>query len=344
MIGRTAKAALAVLLALAAAACEPTSARTPPTGGPSGGPIPYGAAELLARPIGLHRTDASVRTVGRLAHLGSWILTARGTSRLGGVSGLVVVPNDRLGGPDHVTAVTDAGDLVRFDWPRSGGAPSAVPLTIAPLRDEAGAPLPGEKARADAEDATLAGIDERTGAYRLLVSFEREHRVLSYDGRAPGAATRPPLTGLPAFKANDGIEGLAGYATRDGRRLAVGAQDGRIWTCPELGGACALRVARSPFGFDVAGLAPLPGTGDLLVLYREFDLFRGWRTIVARLYAEGRIEALARIESPLETANYEGVAATPAEGPRGGWRVYLISDDGFDARERTLFSVFEYRE
>ena len=58
-----------------------------------------------------------------------------------------------------------------------------------------------------------------------------------------------------------------------------------------------------------------------------------------RVDRQKRPELLAEIAAPLAVDNFEGVAAVRA--PDGGVRLYIVSDDNFSPRQRTLLLAFD---
>ena len=86
----------------------------------------------------------------------------------------------------------------------------------------------------------------------------------------------------------------------------------------------------------------------MLLLERSVSLFGGFAArlsvIPAASIAPGaRLsgEELAVIRSPLPVDNFEAVAARAA--PDGSVLIYLLSDDNFNAMERTLLLQFRWR-
>ena len=53
-------------------------------------------------------------------------------------------------------------------------------------------------------------------------------------------------------------------------------------------------------------------------------------------------ETIAELRPPLTMDNFEGIEAR--RGPRGETLVYLVSDDNFNAEQRTLLMMFELLE
>ncbi len=277
---------------------------------------------------------------GRLEPLGGLILD-NAVLGFGGLSGLHLTDDLQL------TAIADVGHWLTARLVLDAGLHplGLAELRTGPLRDGAGAALP----RGFAGDAeSLARLPNG----EWLVGFERWHRLRSYarlDGPARYVEAPPELAEAPG---NGGLESLAVLA--DGRWLMIaegwnvtGAADGvrRVWLGgPERGWTRLAYRAEAPM--DPCDAAALPD-GGALVLERSFSVFGGFRGRLVRLTGaqlaaahDGSVlegEELLRLEPPLPTDNYEGVAVA-----RHGGRslVALISDDNQNMLQRTLLLLF----
>lgn len=305
-------------------------------------PQPYGTIRIAAAPVELDASNPGPRRLGALTFLWGARLTSPTTSRFTDLSGLEVrADGDAL----QFLAVTDSGDLMRWQAPAAGaGRFATVDAEFAALRGLDGVVLPN-KAAADSEDLSL----DDDG---LFVAFEGDHRVWRY---APLGGPLPALRPTPApawprvrMRPNRGFEAMSVLRRADGDRLAVGAEDGRAWLCPlrEAGDCRPLLTGREIPGYALTGFDQLDGTEDLVAVYRAYDVFGGMRSIVARVStspdAAGRphVTELARIERPLAHANFEAVAALP--NGRGGWTLWLVSDNGFPPDSPALLFAFDY--
>lgn len=332
---RLATLCIVVLVGLIAG-CAP-KAEPVATGAPAAGPVLSAQAITIdAAPVALNASDTAAVGVGELVYAGGLVLTARGTSRLGGLSGLD-------GGEAGFVAVTDAGDLVRFRarLDADGRLTGVMGASIEGLADESGASLSGRKAEGDAE-----GLVRLEGG-GLIVSFEQRHRVVAYapDGRA--SALPAPPTGT--LGDNEGWEALAETGGSPGA-LLVGSEGGRLWRCGadgDEGEACReLPLARG-FGdeFRLTGLDRVEGE-RFVGVFRAFDPLRGPRVVVAELAPDGagfRARELARLVPPLTVDNIEAVAVVPGRAP-GAMRLYLLSDNNFSPKQRTLLLAFDWRQ
>lgn len=304
------------------------------------------------------------KDIGELAFVGGFHL-ASSDKRFGGLSGLDLRPDGGL------LAVSDEGAFVWIDLAANGLTPTRA--LVAGLLDVDGKPLKG-KAGGDAEGLALNGDV-------ALVSFERDHRILAYDlGKCGAAARGAPIVfggyagsladafGRADLKVSEnlGPEGLAitpdwllltGIETRaDGASpLSVRPIEAR----PEFD------LSIGPDAPELVGLDVLPSGGYGRTL-RVFSLHRSSaplasnaitlietqleRTSPARPSAEGRDNPRYRVASSRVLAemnvlvtidNFEGLAVRAL--PDGRVRLYIISDDNFSAKQRTLLMVYETR-
>ena len=317
--------ALSLLLLLACGGVSGCGARAQTAAGPR--PV-----AVVAQPLQLDPEDRSRRTVGELTWAGGLHLMAPGEPAFGGVSGIDVDADGRF------LAQTDTGRLLRgaLRLDPAGRLAGLDGVTIQTLTDEQGAPY-RRKVEVDAEDVTLTPDG-------YAVSFEQYHRVLRYRGLDGGPGEPQAIPSAMAQRPrNAGLEALA---WKDGR-FYEGAEDGEIWRCePGRRGRCVSVMPRSPYpGYKLTGL-DAAGRGFVAV-YRDVDVFAGWRAAIAwlepaRTDGSGPWKArrLAVLGRPLTRDNMEGIAAVPRPG--GGFRLYLVSDDGFYAFERTLLLAFDW--
>ncbi|WP_162884011.1 esterase-like activity of phytase family protein [Chromatocurvus halotolerans] len=269
------------------------------------------------------------------AFVAGWHLSSADPA-FGGLSGLVAEPDGNL------LAVSDEGAFV---WIRmTDGTPSAA--RIAPMRDASGAVIADKRWR-DAE-----GLDLREGM--AFVSFEREHRVLAFDLAGCGAAARgvsvaqfgSRIAGLrDAMPANGGAEGLA--LTEEGELLlAIESPESGLpiaqldaMGTARLVGLIPRRGAPVLTGIDRAG-------ATLYAVLRSYTPLVGNVIEVVALPLPGRESILParrilRLEPRHGTDNFEGIALQR----RGdsSLRLWLVSDDNFSSRQRTLLYAFDLR-
>ena len=232
---------------------------------------------------------------------------------------------------DRASVVSDFGDLVRFTirLDRNGRLTSADRAVSRPLTGPDGAVLT-PKANADAEGLALLPDG------RVLISFERDHRIWSYGAganAAPVAVARPDA----AFAENEGMEGLA--TAPDGGWLVLG-EAGGAWVCHATCSALGSAPVMPADGFRFTG-ADVDPAGGWFVVERYYSPPLDMRVRVRRLSVDGILsDPLIQLRPPASTDNFEGVAAvvTPT-----GTRLYLLSDDNDNPLQKTLLLAFDVR-
>jgi len=270
-----------------------------------------------------------------------------GDKAFGGFSGLAVSAD---GG--SLVAVSDKGRWLTANLIYRNGRLAAVgQARMAPMIGADGRPLNG-KDDSDAESVTADG----GGA--LLVSFERNNRLLRYDFSGPAPSPPEKIELPPALDAspyNKSIEAIGRFAPvgRLGGILIVITermldQRGNIigWL---IGTGPARRFTLRRIGdFDVTDLAILPG-GDVVTLERRFSLLNGPGMMMRRI-ARDTIRAGALLDGPVllragasySIDNMEGLSLHRSED--GELRLTLISDDNFNLLQRTLIMQFAISE
>src|SRR5215470_2156655 len=304
------------------------------------GPAAADSIDVVATPVVPDGSSTPYRT-GQLEYLAGFALTSD-DKEFGGLSGMSLSAD---GGT--LTAVADIGVWFRLTLRHdaSGRLIGVAGSESGRLRDEHGKPL-ATKHVGDAESITRAA----DGSY--YVTFESWHRLWRYKAasdplRAAARYVRPPkdMTSLPN---NDGVE--AATVLPDGRFLLLSEGgfagngdlegwlgDGKGWTDLTL---------TPTGGFRPTDLTVLP-TGNVLLLERSASLFGGFEARLsviktAAIAPGARLsgQELAVIKSPLPIDNFEAAAAWAA--PDGSVLIYLLSDDNFNAMERTLLLQFRW--
>lgn len=327
------RSAFVLLCAALLAACSPSSADPP-------------LAQWQGMPVTSTPLDFGAESVGRLAFRGAVVLTSE-EGEFGGLSGMEVLDNDRI-----VILNDDAEWFeARLVLDERGWLTGMTDMRYALARNERGVPFPN-KDTGDSEG--LAQLPDG----RFAASFEGTQSIrifdLNRDGPFGASTFGPPLAGTEGLPANAGLEAIA--STSDGA-LLVGAEGGDrettpLWVVP-LG-------ARTPVpprinyplapGYSLTALDRLPN-GGFVALERFYAPIIGARARITRfpeaaLNARGvtlpDVEELARIEPPMPVDNFEGIAATL--GPQGVTRIYIVSDDNYNRRQRTLLLAFDVIE
>ena len=313
-------ASLALLTACATAHLRPIPPR---------GPVPASAQiSIQSAPVPLDPAAPGRQAVGDFRYLGGLALTSTDTSRLHGLSDLVVSPDGTIIAP------TDDGDILRARllFGPDGRLSGLGEATLKPLLGANGEPLQG-KAEGDAEG--LAQLPNGP----LLVSFERDHRIWAYDeaGR-PTPAKAPPV----ALGDNEGMEGLAAAPAKGGVYF-VGLEAGGIWMCRLTTGCDELDgLPTPPPGYRLTALSVGP-KGELLILHHSYIPGIGSRiilTIVGDPFFDKAVIGRLAMGPSTTVDNFEGVAVVPRAD--GSWRLYLLSDDNFNDRQRTILLAFDW--
>jgi hypothetical protein len=309
----------ALLLALGACARESSSLPEHPV--PAGGGV-----TITVEAVPLNPGAPGQVQRGDFTYAGGVVLTSTDTSRLHGLSDLTVAPDGA------VTAISDEGDLLtaKLALDAQGRLVGLTDGRISGLLSPDGQPLQS-KAQSDAEGMTLLSNGDR------LVSFERESRIWLY----PAKGGRPRVVPSPEVElpSNGGLEALSDDPANGPDAYIVGAEDsGQTWTC-RLDSACVEGPPiEKPAEFGLVSMGRLPD-GTHAHLLRAWDPIRGSRVILEIATADGR-QGRLELAKPLTVDNYEGLALRPI---KGGWRIYLLSDDNFQSSQRTLLSAFDWR-
>jgi hypothetical protein len=297
--------------------------------------------EETVTPTELDRHNPAPVSIGEVTFLAGFELELDDPA-FGGLSGLDISPDGT-----RLTAVSDQGWWLTADLEHDemGRLVSVGGLALSPLLDLDGDALAvrlGIQSKLWGDAEGLA----RDGDGGFYVSFERHHRVWRYDG----PDTVPTAVDLPAavarLKANSGLEAVG--LMPDGRLMILAerpADDDRTiagWLLED--GAWRALAYRARDDFSVTDMAVLPD-GRIIVLERWFvePFFMKIRLreitpamIEADAPIDGRI--LATFTNSLRIDNFEGLAMRPA--PDGGYLLYMISDDNFNAYQRTLLYQF----
>lgn len=324
------------LAGLAALALWLTGCVTAPVAPLPAAPVPAGPAIAVeARPA-----EPTQTVFGAFAFAGGLVLTSPQTSRLHGLSDMVIGPGAVL------TAVSDSGgDLVRMRVVLDGagrlaGVDSA---SLSDQANEAGQPLGGPEG--DAEGLAVLANGDR------LVSFEQVPRILLY----PAAAGPPRRAPSPddIKGGNDGMEALGADPDAGPDAYIVGEEyTGRTWTCRIStrcmpGPTIALEAPQA-----ITSVKPLSG-GRRAWLIRAFHYVGTYSVqrvritdrsgaVLDELVLDSRQVRDRITPQSAFVDNFESLAAE--ERPDGSVRFYLLSDDNLGANgQRTLLVAFDWR-
>lgn len=357
-IRRTGDVAQDYLAPLRAASCPKGTAKADPV------TIP-----LTATPVPLQGMNPARQAIGDLTFVGGFHLTSA-NNRLGGLSGLDLLDDGNL------LAISDQGDFVWLDLAADGATP--VRARIGGMHDAAGALLHG---KSDADSEGLAYQDGLAlvsfeGDHRVLA-----FNLADCGANARGAPITFGFFGSDmsaAFKrqglnvgGNTGLEGLAitpdwflfaGLESKTGDASPLSAR--ALEDAPEFD--LTIGKGMPP----VVGLDILPDgpDGDDV---RVFSLHRSTRALDSNVisivetrftrwldqsrlpanritevehrtherFKPGAARVLAQMNLFVTLDNFEGIAAR--QMPDGRVRLYVISDDNFSGRQRTLLMVYD---
>lgn len=264
-------------------------------------------------------------------------------SRLGGLSGLDLIDHNTL------ALVSDFGNLVWLNIDPQTSEPADRAM-IAGLRDANGELL-DSKRTSDSEGVSWNGDG-------LLISFEREHRVLAYDILSCGSAARGiEVVGFASdgFEIGKSIEensGLEGLATRSKTDLLAGLETnsggspvGLFGEFTETGFSSRLPSPELTMltGLDLVEVGA--GADRLYSIFRSYDPLRGNRIAISvtDVMEDGRFgntRQLAIWGNEIAVDNFEGISVTPVNETTD--RIFIVSDDNFSDRQQTLLGVFDY--
>ena len=285
----------------------------------------------------LNRDDPKDNTVGLLTFMGAVVIPA-GPDKVGGLSSIEMGQSDR-----HLFFQADDGRFysARVQWSNSKLIGVNLDKGLL-LRDENGRP-PTSRARFDSE--SLSRLPDGD----WLVGYERDHRIERYkdiEGRPSGIPIpMPALPGLAELPRNDGLEAMT--ALPNGNILAIAeAKLGEVspaWLWQE--GHWQKLSYRPKSGFVPVDATSLRD-GSVLVLERSLNLLYGFRSRIVHVKAPD-IKAgavldgtqLALMESPHLSENFEGIHAFA--GPDGKTRLFIVSDNNFNAIQQTILAAFE---
>jgi hypothetical protein len=295
------------------------------------------AQKLAVSAVQLGKTTAQGAPIrlGKLTLLGALELRAD-HPHFGGLSGLSVRDNKIL------YAISDRGRWfsARLSLDALGALVSLDTWRTGRLKGPGGAAVTGRLG--DAEGLA----QDRDGSW--LVSFEWKHRLWRY---ATLAGEPTDVSGLQAklegAPGNGGVEALTVLA--DGRLLALcehfANPDGSLKGWLGRPGRFRSMSYVPTEGFAPTDLATL-ASGDVLVLERRYTPRTGAAIRIRRIAAdslepEARVVSreIARLAPPLPVDNFEGLAVH-SDPQHGSTTVYMVSDDNFSRRQRTLLYQF----
>ena len=267
--------------------------------------LPPRQVELHFQPVRLPAATGPLRVAG------AWVMTAD-DRRLAGLSALAIDDGRFL-------ALSDLGAAIRFD-PPSKSRPRAM---VADLLDG-----PGPTGKKTSRDAELVALDPRGRGW--WVGFEQRHSIWLYDRQFKMAEAAIPI--LRNWPDNRGIEGLIA----DGDGLLALAENGREAIRVDADG---LHVMGLDTASEVADAARAPDGGAWLLLRTQGRDGIG-QAIAPLIHSGGEYRIGDALPLPKAAFdNFEGMAIAPRPG--GGWRFWLVTDDGHRFKARTLLVALD---
>lgn len=268
-------------------------------------PLPPRQVRLDYQPVRLPPAGGPLRIAG------AWTLTAD-DPRFKGLSALAVDQG-------HFLAITDFGTVIRFDHPAAkDGRAWLADLEVGP----------GDIGRKSSRDAESLALDPRGRGW--WVGYEQRHSLWLYDRNFGRARTAIALN--RGWWRNRGVEGL------------IGDDDGLL-AFPERGGeavlvdSAGLRAVRVAGGWGVADAARAPD-GSAWLLLRSYRLDGIAQAVAPLVRSAGGYRIGTAWPLPKEMLdNYEGMVIR--QRPGGGWRFWLVSDDGHRFMARTLLVALD---
>lgn len=279
-------------------------------------------------PVLLNPADPAQSRLGDFEYAGGLVLRAEHSELLHGLSDLDFT------GAEQIAIVGDRGLFfeARLLHDAAGRLVGLTDLWVRPMQGEQGKPL-CDKEEADAEGLAILPNGDR------LVSFERQSRILLYpaDGSQPQPVPAPENT----FPKNGGMEALAYDPEAGAAAYLAGAENtAEIWRC-ELAGSCrALVSLPKPAEFSLVSIKRLEGNLTAYLL-RAFDPATSRVRIQLRILRAAQPLAKMELTQPLSVDNFEGLAVVQQ---KQGYRFYLLSDDNYSSRQRTLLLAFDWNE
>jgi hypothetical protein len=300
---------------------------------------PGEAIAIRSTAVLLDAADPGKSRVGKLEFRGGLHLTSD-DPRFGGLSALSV-----SGDGGRLVAISDQGGWLaaQLAYDERGHLAGVTGARMGVLHSPSGRPLEGKEFQ-DAE--SMAILPDGS----VMVGFERHHRLWRFPAGGMALDNPPMPQRVPGnlYKAplNGGIEALG--SLWDGRLFALT----EYWIDKDMvrgwlgGGAGWWEIGYRFEGAYRPSDAGVMANSDLAVLERAYNPNRGIigirvaqvRTADIRRGARLKGEVLAELLPPLTMDNFEGLACRANE--KGETILYLVSDNNFSDKQRTLLMMF----
>ena len=263
-------------------------------------------------------------------------------------------PNKNFGGLSGIELHADGGflavsDMGAFVWIDRDGGELTGTGRIAYMRGQDNELLKG-KTEGDSE-----GLALKNGA--AYVSFERRHRIEAFDLSTCGAAARATLVAdLPSeiegteIRENSGAEALSfGKALRAGYEQLIDGKSPIVELVPIGNAVTLLEPLNTDFDSPLVGMTNRIALGDqsmagsvVYSLRRNYNPVFGNRLAVEAEYQDAggsSRRGLFTLSRPMNVDNFEGITVETL--PDGVHRLWIVSDDNFSDRQRTLLFAFD---
>jgi hypothetical protein len=292
---------------------------------------------ITALEIPLNEDNPQQRTVGKLKFVKGWSLTSD-HRQFGGLSALRIFQTE-----DSDTfkffSISDTGLWFRADFDMN----AKMPFSNATLRWQ-GPKFEGRNTKEKQDSESIVKVDDG-----WLVGFEQDHRILHVS--APATDTRrSPITDQIDFSGvgkNGGVEAMTLMPNGEVLAFMEHGRDrkGRYKAFLATETSSKKLYFKPAQNFHATDATTLKN-GDVLVMTRFFSVFDGVAGKLVRIKAadlkEGATlvgEELATFRPPLTVDNMEGLDVV--EMPDGRTLVFMLSDDNFNAVQRTILMAFE---
>ncbi|MBI3676114.1 MAG: esterase-like activity of phytase family protein [Proteobacteria bacterium] len=304
------------------------------------------AIGLSSLSVALSPANLKERHVGRLIYRGGIQITSD-DQRFGGLSGLIVSADGK-----RMLAQSDEAHWFRANlvYDAGGNLIAVEHGELADMLNLSGSAMSGKEG--DAEG--IAALSPRGPDGKVAISFERNHRVWTYD-LSDGLDARPSVFPTPpdikTLPFNSGLESLtpmpqgplltvaetADPTTNDHRAWLLGGRDAVDFQTLSVKDHAPYEISDGAFGPDGNlyllerhYFGPLQG---VVIAVREID----GKDVKPGAVLDGREIASFTMRENID--NMEGIALR--RDAQGKTLVYIVSDDNYSSIERTLLLMFE---
>ncbi len=254
--------------------------------------------------------------------------------KFGGLSGLVLSSNFDF------FSVSDKGYWIKgkLDFNEEFKLKSLSNVTMGYLKDENNVPF-NRKSNTDAEAIEILNN-------KFIISFERNHRVLSYDTLESHSKTLINYKQLSDLPNNGGIESIS--PLKDSSLLLLSedlvVENDKLIGFRFFNHEMEQLLFKKTGDYKPTDIASLP-SGDILLLERSFSPIKGASARISLikfddLFTKSLIEPihLDTISPPMTVDNFEGISYIYLKN--GGYHIFILSDDNYRSTQRTLLMQF----